>query len=101
MVVGYRFFLKRIAAMMDSKENLTIRTIADRLNLRHDEFRDILNIMEEKGDIECITENTTGCRGGCKNCSKICAAPELFSQNRNMKSYRLTEKGRATCKGLS
>ncbi|MBN2110718.1 MAG: hypothetical protein JW705_06480 [Methanosarcinaceae archaeon] len=101
MVAGYRFFLRRIAAMIDQKENLTIMTIAQRLNLRQDEFRDLLNIMVKRGDIECISENRTGCGGGCKSCSKVCAGPELFSQNRNVKSYRLTERGRATCDGLS
>ncbi|WP_340819481.1 FeoC-like transcriptional regulator [Methanolobus sp. WCC4] len=99
MVVGYRFFLKRIATMMDSKENLTIRTIADRLNLRHDEFRDILNIMVNKGDIECIEESTAGCSGSCPGCSKLCAGPQLTSKTGNVRSYRLTEKGRMNCKG--
>nr|WP_321496686.1 FeoC-like transcriptional regulator [uncultured Methanolobus sp.] len=97
MVVGYRYFLKRMAEMMDSRENLTIRTIADRLNLRQDEFRDLLRIMEKKGDIECCIENAAGCTGGCKGCSKVCAGPELSSKSMNMKSYRLTEKGRASC----
>lgn len=98
MVVGYRFFLKRIAKMMDSRENLTIPTIADRLNLRQDEFRDLLTIMEKKGDIECCIENAAGCTGGCKGCSKLCAGPQLSSGNRSVRSYRLTDKGRALCK---
>jgi hypothetical protein len=97
MVVGYKYFLKRMATMMDSRENLTTRTIADRLNLRQDEFRDLLNIMEKKGDIECCIENAASCTGGCKGCSKVCAGPELSSKSTNMKSYKLTDKGRALC----
>jgi hypothetical protein len=99
MVVGYKYFLRRIATMMDSRENLTTRTIADKLNLRQDEFRDLLNIMEKKGDIECCIENASGCdcTGGCKGCSRVCAGPELSSMSRNMKSYKLTDKGRALC----
>ncbi|MDY0385582.1 MAG: FeoC-like transcriptional regulator [Methanolobus sp.] len=101
MVVGYRFFLRRIAAMMDSKENLTIRTIASKLNLRQDEFRDLLNIMERKGDIECTTEGDVSCSGNCPGCSKLCAGPELSAGNNKIKSYRLTEKGRTNCGKLS
>ncbi len=101
MVVGYNFFLKRIAAMMDSKENLTISTIAVQLKLRQDEFRDLLNIMEKKGDIECTTEGEVSCAGNCTGCSKLCAGPELSSGNSKIKSYRMTEKGRAICGKLS
>lgn len=99
MVAGYKFFLRRIAAMMDSKDNLTISTIANRLNLRQDEFRDLLNIMENKGDIECVTEGTVNCGGSCTGCSKLCAGPELSAGNSKIKSYRLTEKGRAIFEG--
>ena len=98
MVVGYRFFLKRIAVMMDSGEKLTIRTIADRLDLRHHEFMDLLNIMTRKGDIECIEHNSS-CSGKCQGCPKLCAGPELSARTPNIRSYRLTEKGRATCEG--
>ncbi|KXS44863.1 MAG: hypothetical protein AWU59_239 [Methanolobus sp. T82-4] len=98
MVVGYRFFLKRLATMMDSKETLSVTTIADRLNLRQDEFRDLLNIMERKGDIECTVEDANGCGGGCKSCPKACRTPAQLTRDRNMKSYRLTEKGRSLCK---
>lgn len=101
MVVGYRFFLRRMATIMDSKENLTIRTIANRLNLRHDEFRDLLNIMVNKGDIKCVTEGAINCAGNCTACSKLCAGPELSARNDKIKSYSLTEKGRAICEGLS
>jgi hypothetical protein len=99
MVVGYRYFLRRMAKMMDSRENLTTRTIADRLNLRQDEFKDLLVIMEKKGDIECCIENAAvhECSGGCKGCSRVCAGPELSSRSMNMKSYKLTDKGRALC----
>lgn len=91
MVVGYRFFLRRIAMMMESKENLTVRTIADRLNLRQDEFRDLLNIMENRGDIECFSENKMTCSGCCKGCSGVCTAPGFSG---DIKSYRLTEKAK-------
>ncbi|MDW7731429.1 MAG: FeoC-like transcriptional regulator [Methanolobus sp.] len=101
MVVGYRFFLKRMAAMIDSKENLTVGTIAERLNLRQDELRDLLKIMENKGDVECLLETGVACGGGCKGCSKACAGPQLSSRGMNVKSYRLTKKGRTICEGLS
>lgn len=101
MVVGYNFFLRRIATMMDSTENLTIRTIAVRLKLRQDEFRDLLNIMEKKGDIEYTTEGEISCAGNCPGCSKLCAGPVLSTGNNKIKSYKLTEKGRAICGKLS
>lgn len=101
MVVGYRFFLKRMASMIDSNEHLTVGTIAERLNLRQDEFRDLLNIMEKKGDVECLLEKGMACGGGCKGCSKGCAVPASTSKGMNIKSYQLTEKGRMICEGLS
>ncbi|WP_342306192.1 FeoC-like transcriptional regulator [Methanolobus sp. ZRKC5] len=101
MVVGYKFFLKRIATIMDSKENLIIWTIAGRLNLRQDEFRNLLNIMEKKGDIECTAEGEISCGGNCPGCSKLCAGPELSAGNSKIKSYRLTEKGRKNCGRVS
>ncbi|MDG6242982.1 MAG: FeoC-like transcriptional regulator [Methanolobus sp.] len=97
MVIGYRFFLRRIATMMDSKEKLTVRTIADRLSLRHDEFRDLLNIMITKGDIECITENMGGCSGSCPGCSKTCNPRTSGPSSLTVRSYRLTQKGRKNC----
>ncbi|MEZ5334794.1 MAG: FeoC-like transcriptional regulator [Methanolobus sp.] len=99
MVAGYRFFLKRIASMMDSKENLTVRTIASRLNLRQDEFRDLLNIMEKRGDIECFVENPSICSNSCQGCSRVCAAQGLSGSTGKIKSYRLTDKGRKVCSG--
>ena len=77
MVVGYKFLLKRIAKTLDSKENLTTSTLATNLNLRQDEFRDILNIMIKKGDIECIVEGHFECGGNCSGCAKTCAGFEL------------------------
>jgi len=98
MVVAYNFLLKKIAATLDSKENLKTVTLASRLNLRQDELRDLLNIMERKGDIKCIKEVTSECGGGCKGCSKICADQRQNMQGMNVKSYKLTEKGKAVCK---
>ena len=101
MVVGYNFLLRRVAAKLDSKENLTTSTLASNLNLRQDEFRDILNIMIKKGDIECTVESYVECGGSCHGCSKVCAGSELTTGRNSMKSYRLTEKGRAIYESLS
>ncbi|WP_292469869.1 FeoC-like transcriptional regulator [Methanolobus sp.] len=101
MVVGYKFLLKRIAATLDSKENLTTRTLASNLNLRQDEFKDILNIMIKKGDIECIVENQVSCGSGCSGCGKSCSVSKPNNKRNSIKSYRLTEKGRAIYESLS
>ncbi|WP_406656281.1 hypothetical protein V7O62_10520 [Methanolobus sp. ZRKC2] len=99
MVVGYAFFLRKIAAMMESRENLTIMTIAEKLNLRQDEFRDLLIIMEKKGDIEHINEGGARFTGSYTEYSKLHARDGRthFSGNSSVKSYRLTEKGRMVC----
>ncbi|WP_319506024.1 FeoC-like transcriptional regulator [uncultured Methanolobus sp.] len=101
MVVGYNFLLRRVAAILDSKENLTTSTFASNLNLRQDEFRDILNIMIKKGDVECTVEGQVECGVNCSGCSKICAGAELINGRNSMKSYKLTEKGRAIYESLS
>jgi len=100
MIVGYNFFLKRIAAMLDSKENMTMNTIADRLNLRQEEFRDILNIMEKRGDIEVMTQEAGACNGKCSGCRNSCSAVSIPSEKKGIRYYRLTEKGRTICNTL-
>ncbi|AFV24256.1 hypothetical protein Mpsy_2050 [Methanolobus psychrophilus R15] len=101
MIIGYNFFLKRIAAMMDSKENLTMGTIASRLNLRQDEFKDLLNIMEKRGDLKAIVQNAGTCEGKCAGCRSSCAATFSSSAQKNTTYYQLTEKGRSVCGKLS
>lgn len=102
MVVGYRYFLRRIAEMLDAQENLTLNTMADRLNLRHGEFRDILNIMIKKGDIECVEERSpSSCTGNCPGCSKLCLLPELTGKTISVKSYILTAKGKMTLERIT
>lgn len=100
MIVGYNFFLKRIASMLESKENITMNTIADRLSLRQDEFRDILNIMEKRGDIEVLAQAPLACNGKCGGCGGSCSADPLPSGQKSVRYYRLTEKGRAVCNTL-
>lgn len=100
MIVGYNFFLKRIASMLESKENITMNTIADRLSLRQDEFRDILNIMEKRGDIEVLVQAPVACSGKCAGCGSSCSAAPLPPEQKSVRYYRLTEKGRAVCNTL-
>lgn len=100
MIVGYNFFLRRIASMLESKENITMNTIADRLNLGQDEFRDILNIMEKRGDIEVVVQAPVACSGKCAGCRGSCCAAPVPSGQKSIRYYRLTEKGRAVCNTL-
>ena len=48
MIIGYNVFLRKVATAVDSESNFTVSTLATKLNLRQDEFRNILNIMEKK-----------------------------------------------------
>jgi predicted transcriptional regulator len=101
MIIGYNFFLKRIAAMMDSKENLTMGTIESRLNLRQDEFKDLLNIMEKRGDLKAIVQKAGTCEGKCAGCRSSCASTFSSSAQKSTTYYQLTEKGRSVCGKLS
>ncbi|TGC11075.1 FeoC-like transcriptional regulator [Methanolobus halotolerans] len=101
MVIGYNFFLRRISTMLDSKEKLTVGTMAEKLNLRQNEFRDLLSIMERKGDLEQIKEEVAMCGGKCSGCSDLCTGTKTFLSLASMRSYRLTEKGRSACGRVS
>ncbi len=95
MTIGYGFFLRKIAAMLDSKENVTTSGIAACLNLGQDEFKELLSLMQKRGDIEVMLVDKGTCGGNCTGCRSSCTTPSRPAQN--IVCYRLTEKGRAAC----
>ena len=97
MIIGYNVFLRKVATAVDSESNFTVSTLATKLNLRQDEFRNILNIMEKKGDLECITEMLNELGEKSSVSSGDCV--RTFKK-RKIKSYKLTEKGRKAFESL-
>ena len=93
MVIGYKFFLRKVAGLLESGDNLTVGAASRSLNMKPDEFKQMLALMENNGDIELCQENNAGC---CTvpSCGRGCSACS-YNKDRTLKvrSYRMTESG--------
>ena len=93
MVIGYKYFLRKVAGLLESGDNLTIGSASRSLNMKPDEFKQMLALMENNGDIELCQENNAGC---CTvpSCGRGCSACS-YNKDRTLKvrSYRMTESG--------
>ncbi len=94
MVIGYKYFLRRVAGLLESGDNFTVGAASRYLNMKPEEFKQLLSLMENNGDIEIRQENIVRCSTG-PSCCKGCGAC-LNSKSKILTgmSYRITESGK-------
>ncbi|WP_406657015.1 Lrp/AsnC family transcriptional regulator [Methanolobus sp. ZRKC2] len=97
MLIGYRYMLKEVAKAL-TEDNITFGELARRLNLSQEKLKDLLETMEDRGDIEssCADEQTSVKKkcSGCAMGSACCDTGVGFTAG---KTYRLTEQGKKEC----
>lgn len=94
IVIGYKYFLRKVAGLLESGDNFTVDAASRSLNMKPEEFKQLLLLMENNGDIQVSEENindcstSSSCRNGCGACHK---SKSLILTGA---SYRLTEGGK-------
>lgn len=94
MVIGYKYFLRKVAGLLESGDNLTVGAASRTLNMKPEEFKQMLTLMESNGDIKRTQDNNLEC-GVNSSCCNGCG----FCSNSKSKvltgiSYQLTESGK-------
>lgn len=94
MVIGYKYFLRKVAGLLESGDNLTVGAASRKLNMKPEEFKQMLVLMESKGDIK----RTHGINTECGISSSCCNGCGMCSNGKNQvltgMSYRVTESGK-------
>ena len=73
---------------------LTLLEIAGELNLSREALKDVLRVMERRGDIKTWYLDGYGSEGFCEFCSCARTCSGSCPQVLKIIAYRLTEKGR-------
>lgn len=93
MVIGYKYFLRKVAGLLESGDNFTVGAASRSLNMKPEEFKQLLSLMENNGDIEVREENINDCitlSSCCKGCGACHKSKSVILTGA---SYRLTESG--------
>jgi hypothetical protein len=94
MVIGYKYFLRKVAGLLESGDNFTVGAASRSLNMKPEEFRQLLSLMENSGDIEIREENINNCSTSSSCCKGCGACHKSKSVILTGASYRLTESGK-------
>lgn len=94
MVIGYKYFLRKVAGLLESGDNFTVGAASRTLNMKPEEFKQMLALMENNGDIEIRQENIAGCSTAPSCCKGCGTCPNSKSKILAGMSYRMTESGR-------
>lgn len=94
MIIGYRYMLKEISKNL-AEDNITFGELSRRLNLSPKELKNVLESMEQRGDLEGSCMDSLSEATKCAGCAMGQACP---GTNLGVgKTYRLTEQGRRIC----
>jgi hypothetical protein len=94
MLIGYRYMLREIADIL-AGDNITFGELSRRLNLGPKELKNLLETMEERGDLRSSCLESPSAPTRCAGCAMGEACPGT-----NMgigKIYSLTEQGKREC----
>jgi hypothetical protein len=94
MLIGYKYFLRKVAGLLESGDNLTVGAASRSLNMRPGEFKQMLALMESKGDIKRTQDNNTECGISSLCCNGCGVCSNSKSKVLTGISYRLTESGK-------
>lgn len=94
MVIGYKYFLRKVAGLLEYGDNFTIGAASRSLNMKPEEFKQLLSLMESSGDIEIYQETNIGCSTGPACCKGCGACHNSKSNVLTGMSYRITESGK-------